>query len=79
MVIDSEVALIGSANIDRRSLELNYENNILLYSSATATLIRERQNSYLAQASVVSADDLQQRPAWKIMLQNFLTIFEPIF
>ena len=79
MVIDSEVALIGSANMDRRSLELNFENNILLYSAATATLIRERQNSYLAQASVVSADDLQQRPAWKIMLQNFLTIFEPIF
>ena len=79
MVIDSEVALIGSANMDRRSLELNFENNILLYSAATATLIRERQNSYLAQASAVSADDLQQRPAWKIMLQNFLTIFEPIF
>jgi len=79
MVIDSEVALIGSANMDRRSLELNFENNILLYSTATASLIRERQNSYLAQASVVSADDLQQRPAWKIMLQNFLTIFEPIF
>ena len=79
MVIDSEVALIGSANMDRRSLELNFENNILLYSAATATLVRERQNSYLAQASAVSADDLQQRPAWKIILQNFLTIFEPIF
>ena len=39
----------------------------------------ERQNSYLAQASAVSSADLQQRPAWKIMLQNFLTIFEPIF
>ena len=65
--------------MDRRSLELNFENNIVLYSATTATLIRERQNSYLAKASEVSSADLQQRPAWKIILQNFLTIFEPIF
>ena len=30
MTVDGEVTLIGSANIDRRSFELNFENNILL-------------------------------------------------
>ena len=27
--VDGEVTLIGSANMDRRSFDLNYENNIL--------------------------------------------------
>ena len=30
MTVDGEITLIGSANIDRRSFELNFENNILL-------------------------------------------------
>ena len=29
MVVDRRVGLIGSANLDRRSFELNFENNIL--------------------------------------------------
>ena len=31
LTLDGEVTLIGSANMDRRSFELNYENNILFY------------------------------------------------
>ena len=34
LTIDGEVTLIGSANIDRRSFELNFENNILLVDPA---------------------------------------------
>ena len=31
LTLDGEITLIGSANMDRRSFELNYENNILFY------------------------------------------------
>ena len=31
LTLDGEVTLIGSANMDRRSFELNYENNILFH------------------------------------------------
>ena len=34
LTLDGEVTLIGSANIDRRSFELNFENNILFYDPA---------------------------------------------
>ena len=34
LTMDGEVTLIGSANIDRRSFDLNYENNILFYDPA---------------------------------------------
>ena len=34
MTVDDDVTLIGSANMDRRSFDLNYENNILLWDEA---------------------------------------------
>ena len=35
LTVDGEIMLIGSANMDRRSMELNYENNILVYDTGT--------------------------------------------
>ena len=34
LTMDGEITLIGSANIDRRSFELNFENNILVVRRA---------------------------------------------
>jgi len=79
LVVDGEAALIGSANMDRRSLELNFENNILLYSRNTAATIRDRQHTYLGHAREVSRSDMRKRPMRRILWQNLLTIFAPIF
>lgn len=79
LVVDGEAALVGSANMDRRSLELNFENNILLYCRDTAAAIRNRQHSYLADAREVSRGDMRRRPMRRILWQNLLTIFAPIF
>lgn len=79
LVADGEAALIGSANMDRRSLELNFENNILLYCRDTAAAIRDRQHTYLANAREVSRSDMRKRPMRRILWQNLLTIFAPIF
>ena len=43
LTLDGEITLIGSANMDRRSFELNYENNILLYDPALTAEMRRRQ------------------------------------
>ena len=42
--------MIGSANMDRRSFELNYENNILFYDAALTGVMRERQQDYIARS-----------------------------
>jgi cardiolipin synthase len=79
LVVDGEAALVGSANMDRRSLELNFENNILLYCRNTAAAIRDRQHVYLSNAREVSRSDMRKRPLRRILWQNLLTIFAPIF
>ena len=47
LTLDGEVTLIGSANMDRRSFDLNYENNILVCDPALTADMRRRQENTL--------------------------------
>jgi len=58
LTLDGEVTLIGSANMDRRSFDLNYENNILLCDLAVTAQMRERQQQYLAKCRRVTAEEV---------------------
>jgi cardiolipin synthase len=78
MTIDGEVSLIGSANMDRRSFELNYENNILFYDPALTAEVRERQQAYLGQSHPVTLERVEQ---WSIARQfwnNGIAILAPV-
>jgi cardiolipin synthase len=63
LTLDGEVTLIGSANLDRRSFELNYENNILLHDRAITGLMRKRQQEYIARSRPVT---MQGVAAWRM-------------
>ena len=56
LTLDGEVTLIGSANMDRRSFDLNYENNILFYDPALTADVRRRQDSYIAESIPVAPE-----------------------
>lgn len=56
ITVDRRMTLIGSANMDRRSFDLNYENNILLADPALTQAMRDRQDSYLARSRPVTLD-----------------------
>jgi cardiolipin synthase A/B len=55
LTLDGEVTLIGSANMDRRSFELNCENNILFHDADLTAEVRRRQAGYLASSREVTA------------------------
>jgi len=69
LTLDGEVTLIGSANMDRRSFELNYENNILFYDRPLTADMRERQESYIAKSNQISAE-MVARWTWRRRLWN---------
>ncbi|HEA50764.1 cardiolipin synthase [Marinobacter antarcticus] len=54
LTIDGKISLIGSSNLDLRSFDLNYENNILLQDSATTLAIEARQRTYIDRSEVVT-------------------------
>ena len=63
LTLDGEVTLIGSANMDRRSLDLNYENNILFYDPVLTAEVRSRQAHYIAKSHSVIKEVVE---AWKM-------------
>jgi cardiolipin synthase A/B len=63
MTVDDDLALIGSANMDRRSFDLNYENNILLQDESVAADVRGRQEFYLSTSKPVGISDID---AWSM-------------
>jgi len=72
------ITLIGSANMDRRSFDLNYENNILLVDEALTRAVRERQEQYLVSSNGVSREDIE---AWSILRRfwnNLLGMLGPV-
>lgn len=78
ITVDGEVTLIGSANMDRRSFELNYENNILLCDEAVTASMRGRQQEYLGDCREVTADEVAQW-RWSARLwNNALAIVGPV-
>jgi cardiolipin synthase len=78
MVVDGRVGLIGSANLDRRSFELNFENNILFEDKAFAAAVRARQDEYLEQCDRVTRDDVDRYGIGLRLWQNLLATLSPM-
>jgi len=78
LTLDGEITLIGSANMDRRSFDLNYENNILLYDSALTAEIRRRQDVYLAQSHEVTAEMVRHWPITRRLWNNAIAMLGPV-
>ncbi|NCP18473.1 MAG: cardiolipin synthase [Erythrobacter sp.] len=79
MVVDDALALIGSSNMDRRSLDLNFENNILLESAQLAAQLRDRQQSWLENAIEIDREAATNRPIGRRFVDNLLTIIAAPF
>jgi cardiolipin synthase len=78
MVVDGCVGLIGSANLDRRSFELNFENNILFEDAAFAAAVRKRQDEYLSQCDRVTREDVDRYGIALRLWQNLLATLSPM-
>jgi len=78
LTLDGEITLIGSANMDRRSFELNYENNILLEDINLTNAVRERQESYLAQSNEVTLAMVGQWSIMRRLWNNTIGMLGPI-
>ena len=78
MVVDRKVGLIGSANLDRRSFELNFENNILFADEEFAAVLRARQGEYLADCDPVNQDVVDGFGLLGRLWQNSLAMMSPI-
>lgn len=78
LTLDDEMALIGSANIDRRSFELNAENNILLQDRDFTRAVRARQQAFLDAATPVTTAHVQAYSRWRQLWNNTIAMLGPV-
>jgi cardiolipin synthase len=78
LTVDGEITLIGSANMDRRSFDLNYENNILFHDLALTAEMRLRQDAYLAQSQEVTAEMVARWPLTRRLWNNSIAMLGPV-
>jgi cardiolipin synthase len=78
LTLDGEVTLIGSANMDRRSFDLNYENNILFCDRELTAALRERQREYMGASRMVVPDSVDAWGVGRRLWNNTLAVLGPI-
>jgi len=78
MTVDDDITLIGSANMDRRSFDLNFENNILFFSRELTGAIQTRQQVYLAASRKVSLAEVEDWSMARRLWNNTVGMMSPL-
>jgi cardiolipin synthase len=78
ITVDGEVTLIGSANMDRRSFELNSENNILFCDVALTGAMRARQQDYIDHADRIDPVDVANWSRPRQLWNNTIAMLGPV-
>jgi cardiolipin synthase len=78
LTVDGQICLIGSSNLDLRSFDLNYENNILFQDAALTAAIDERQQCYIGQSKRVELPEVLVWPFYRRIWNNVIATLGPV-
>ncbi len=78
LVTDSKVAVVGTANMDYRSFDLNFEVSAIIYDSDFACELRDVFYQDLEYADRVDPEAWYARPLYKKMLEKTARLVSPL-
>ena len=79
MVSDDAISSIGTANLDDRSFEQNYEVNAIMYHKEFAKLLKEDFLQDCKVSNELRYDEFIQRPWGKKLKEGFGKVLSPLF
>lgn len=77
LIIDDQWVLLGSANLDPRSLRLNFEFNVEAYDVELATELARQLEKVVAPLTPVTLAEMDGRPAWRRFRDGLAKMFSP--
>ena len=77
LCVDDEYCLIGSANLDPRSLRLNFELGVEIFSAPLNTELRAHIDEVAARSKPVTIEELQARSTPVRLRDSFVNLFSP--
>lgn len=78
LVIDGEFAVVGTANLDVRSLHLNYETCMAVYSAEFTDALKNIIHADMDSSDEVLLTDWQNRPMRDRLLENLAALMTPV-
>ncbi len=78
LVVDGRFALVGTANLDIRSLQLNYETMVAAYSPPLADALKTLIHEEIAAGDELGLADWNRRPRTQRLMENFATLLSPV-
>lgn len=78
MTVDDSFAMLGSANMDVRSFELNFEVGALLYGRDVTRTLREAQQVYMDKCERIDLDQWRRRPPLRKYADAAAALLSPL-
>lgn len=78
ITVDGRIAVIGSVNIDMRSLWLNFEISLFIYDADCAARVRALQESYLRDSVDLHPRAWRERPLGARVAEGVLRLLGPM-
>lgn len=78
LLVDDEFSSVGSANIDFRSFEHNFEGNMMVYGTDLNSELRRRFAEAQNRSSRVKATDWRHRPLHHKVLESIVRLLSPV-
>jgi cardiolipin synthase len=69
-MVDDDIAVIGSSNLDIRSFQLNLEVTLICYNTSVAHNLQEITSEYLQQSRALLLGEWRARPLLMKLFDN---------
>ncbi|GGB33238.1 cardiolipin synthase A [Oceanisphaera marina] len=78
VLVDHQFALVGTVNLDKRSLWLNFEMTLLIDDGQAMGELLQLADGYLSDAKPISWLEWRQRPVRQRVLENLFYLLSPL-
>ena len=78
LIVDNQWAMVGSANLDNRSLHLNFEIACMIHSPDRVAELERQYQEDLRQSIRLDQETFAARPYLSRLLENTSRLFSPV-
>jgi cardiolipin synthase len=78
VVVDEQIAMFGTVNLDMRSLWLNYEVSLFVYDADFGARLHALQVGYLGECAPIDPAAWRRRPLPQRVAENLARLFSPL-
>lgn len=78
VLVDDELSMIGTVNLDMRSLWLNFEITLVIDDIGFGSALMDIQDDYISRSHLLDARLWVRRPFWQRFLERLFYFFSPL-